>query len=60
MTNTKYLQLPIPDKSDRGKIITECIEPAFVKLDQKIESIDSKEIDKLSINDVINIIEKER
>ncbi|MCQ9627583.1 hypothetical protein HS141_11655, partial [Cetobacterium somerae] len=41
MTTTKYLQLPIPSKSDRGKIITECLDPAFTKMDQKIESIDS-------------------
>lgn len=40
MTTTKYLQLPIPSKSDRGKIITECLDPAFTKIDQKIESID--------------------
>lgn len=40
MTNTKYLQLPIPSKSDRGKIITECLDPAFTKIDQKIETID--------------------
>lgn len=40
MTNTKYLQLPIPSKSDRGKIITECLDPAFTKIDQKIESMD--------------------
>ena len=60
MRTTKYLQLPIPSKSDKGKIITDCLDPAFTKLDQKIESIDLKELDKLAIEDVINIIEKER
>ena len=40
MTTTKYLQLPIPSKSDRGKIITECLDPAFTKIDQKIETVD--------------------
>lgn len=40
---TKFLKLFIPGINDRGKIISECIDPGFEKIDQEFEKINLKQ-----------------
>ena len=46
---TKFLQLWIPNKTDKGTVVTDVFEPNFTKLDQNAESV-NKTLDNLSNN----------
>ena len=46
---TKFLQLWIPNKTDKGSVVTDVFEPNFTKLDQNAESV-NKTLDNLSNN----------
>lgn len=35
---TKFLQLWIPNKTDKGSVVTDVFEPNFTKLDQNAET----------------------
>lgn len=46
---TKFLQLWIPNKTDKGTVVTDVFEPNFTKLDQNAESV-NQTLDNLSNN----------
>lgn len=42
---TKFLQLWIPNKTDKGSVVTDVFEPNFTKLDQNAETTNKTLID---------------
>ena len=46
MPSTPHLGLNIPEKTDKGKVVTEVFDPNFTKIDQFAERVDTNKLDK--------------